>query len=113
MDESWRHAALEGTLSEDQLQSVHDCMREVAVQMQQQINQVHRDNAEFEHDISDQPQVHNNRLSGFEQAEGDTALFPSHCEKSDRRFDAPSDALFQVIQSSNLKEFGLTGFIGE
>ena len=98
MDESWRHAVLEGTLSEDQLQSVHDCMREVAVQMQQQIN--HRDDAELEHDICDQPQVHYNPLSGFEQAEGDTAFFASHCEQSDHHFDVPSDALFQVIQYS-------------
>jgi hypothetical protein len=98
MDESWRHAALERTLSEDQLQSVHECMREVAVQMQEQINR--QDDAELEHGICDQPQVHYNRLSGFEQAEGDTALFASHSEHNDCHFDVPSDALFQVTRSS-------------
>jgi hypothetical protein len=89
MDAAWRRAVLEGMLGEFQMQSIDECMREVAAQMQAQISQQQQYEVTHEHRKSVNPQVRYDQSSALDQAEGEqydpTRLFAG-------------DVLFQVLK---------------
>jgi hypothetical protein len=50
LDRAWRHAALGEAVSEVHMQSIDECMEEVALQMQMQMPKRQEDKDTFEHD---------------------------------------------------------------
>jgi hypothetical protein len=103
LDEAWRHAALEGAVSEQQMQNIDECMQEVAAQMQTQMKQQQNDD-KLEQFENQQCTVHN--LNGVQNAEGDVHDSETlNCRHKQSAYApaAANDVLFQV-----LSVFGIT-----
>jgi hypothetical protein len=97
MDEAWRHAALEGALSESQMQCIDECMREVVLQMQAQM--LHRqtcDTSQKNHQIV-YPLESFQQSSGVETTDCDRYESIDHCGQSDAMHAFAGDVLFQAM----------------
>ena len=114
MDKSWRHAALEGAVSEVQMQSINECMEEVALQMQMQMTKQQEDIDTSERDQLECRLSSFNDLHGVQNAEDDTYavdLLNGHHDSSENvgAFAnvgaVANDAFFQVLITALVQNF--------
>ena len=96
MDEAWRHAALEGAVSEVQMQSIDECMREVVLQMQTQIDE-RQEEQEHEYQQSNDCGSDGMNVVQKEKADIGNKEFLNTHDKKQGVF--ASDALFQVMNA--------------
>ena len=95
MDEAWRHAVLEAAVTEEQMQSIDECMREVAAQMHERMIAHQYDDCEIGLDQDGHLNYGINQLCGVENEEADANavdLLTLHHEQA-----VGSNVLFQVI----------------
>jgi hypothetical protein len=108
MDEAWRHAALEGAVSEVQMQSIDECMREVVLQMQKQID----DRQEEEYEYQQSNDCGFDGMNFVLKANADTGnkdFLNIHDKKQGEQVRMfASDALFQVLNAVLTKKIPLT-----
>ena len=98
MDEAWRHAVLEAAVTEEQMQSIDECMREVAAQMHERmIAQQQYDDCEIGHDDQDGRALNYgiNQLCGAENEEADANAVDLLTLRHEQAVG--SNVLFQVI----------------
>jgi hypothetical protein len=115
MDEAWRHAALEEAVSKVQMQRIDECMREVVLQMQKQIDERQE---EQEHECQQSNDCGFDGMNFVQKANADTGnkdFLNTHDKKQGEHVRMfASDALFQVLNTVLTKKYSTDSvLIGE
>jgi hypothetical protein len=98
MDEAWRHAVLEARVTEEQMQSIDECMREVAAQMQERmIARQQDDDGEVGFNQDGRVNCGFNPLYGVENEDANAHAVDLLTLRHDHTIE--SNVLFQVISA--------------